>query len=143
VICPACATQLPDDAEFCLRCGRPQRAAPQNETEAWEHCHVTCVPVADPRLFASWLSSQNWFRCARFRFRAESSGPTGTSTTAESPVFQSQPDAPPAADDPAAVAAHNVLVRALLDQGWQPFVAPRTEWYDLAFRRRRVVSLQE
>jgi len=133
VICPSCATQLPDDADFCLRCGQPQQAQPAPGN--WDACIIACALVDDAHLFASWLSSRQWYRSARYKFIAEASGPAGTYLAGESPVFETRPDVTPHQGDQAAVAAHHALFRSLIEAGWQPANQRGKEWYGQQFRR--------
>jgi hypothetical protein len=38
--CTNCGYQLPNDANFCLKCGRPQKAGVQVEEPRWETCEI-------------------------------------------------------------------------------------------------------
>src|SRR5947209_11756351 len=67
--CKNCGTQLPDDASFCLKCGTPQQAGVQAQTEVpqWETCEI------------HWENTtKGFFSMSTLRFWAERIGPDGT-----------------------------------------------------------------
>jgi zinc-ribbon domain len=40
VYCAACGARLPDDASFCMRCGKAQQAGTAGSPEQWEVCTI-------------------------------------------------------------------------------------------------------
>ena len=40
MFCASCGTQLPDEAKFCLKCGKPQSPDVRVEEPRWETCKV-------------------------------------------------------------------------------------------------------
>lgn len=65
--CVNCGTQLPDDANFCLKCGKPQKLRVQGQTKEpkWETCEIDCYVVK-----RTWAYSY-------LAFIAEAYGPNG------------------------------------------------------------------
>jgi len=45
IFCSQCRKELPDDAEFCVKCGKPVGSAAKQAVEPqpkWEYCEVCC-----------------------------------------------------------------------------------------------------
>jgi len=114
MLCPHCATELPDDANYCLHCGRAQgdgQAAP------WAACEILCARQEGV------LST-----C---RFWARAVGPQGVFCAGSSPAWVAEfPDA----EDPQAWTAHRVLVQQLLAAGWR-YAGRGWRWYNDRFRQ--------
>ncbi len=47
-----CGTALPDDANFCLKCGTPQRTGVQVEPTQWETCEITYEMTQQAGIFS-------------------------------------------------------------------------------------------
>ena len=133
--CFNCGTELPDEAGFCWKCGRPQ--APTSEPDAdFEVGLVDCKLVTDARQFSSWLGSHDWFHGARLQFVAQASGPSGNYVAAESPVFKAEAEFPPPDDDPRSQRVYQKFVMDLVDQGWEMMGTQGGEWFNQRLRRR-------
>ena len=80
--CIHCGTELPDEAAFCWKCGRPQQSS--SDTDAtYEVAVIDCILVSDPQQFASWFQSHDWYHGARLKFTAQAVGPKGNYVAAE------------------------------------------------------------
>ena len=135
MFCVNCGAELPDEANFCWKCGKPHPAHGESDQAQWERCEIVCLLVDDPALFASWYDSTHWFHSAWLQFRAEATGPKGHYVTAESEAFRSEPTFPPAADDRQALDAFHSLFQRLVADGWQLLEDRGDAWYSSRFRR--------
>ena len=108
--CPHCAAELPEDARYCLRCGR-NLAAP------WATCEILCA--REERVL---ITCRFWARVLR---------PDGLFSAGSSPTWVAEF---PACGDPEAQAAHAALVRQLLTAGWR-HVGRGWRWYNDRFER--------
>jgi zinc ribbon protein len=124
--CIGCGTELPDDANFCLRCGKPQKKgvkiADESVTEAkYETCEIGWDK-------AGLLSLEFW---------AKAIGPNGVYNAGEvkftpGPFRQREyPDN----DESNACEALNTLIKQLTQDGWQPLTRG-PYWYNYRFQRR-------
>ena len=108
MFCKSCGKDLPDDANFCLRCGRPMRSeahasipAIQVVSPQWETCEIKDRLVQKP----------GWNTNAICIYYAEASGPTGIYEVAQSPPYEAgRPDAQTSLD---------VLINQLMSEGWE------------------------
>lgn len=83
MFCTSCGTQLPDEANFCWKCGHPMQKNLQGKTDLqhekpkWEICEIDCKAVKESGLLnagqAQWL--------------AKVTGTKGTYYVGESPTF--------------------------------------------------------
>ena len=118
--CVNCGTELPDEANFCWKCGIAQPGASEVLAHKWEYCEI----LAEDASFRFW---------ARFRFSAKAVGPQGTYMAARSPETFSSPD--PYSSDRKHVAACDALVQKLVRDGWEPISEKGPRWYSYKFRR--------
>ncbi len=134
--CPNCGAELPGDANFCLRCGKPQATAPQDQPktpppagERWETCEIVAVAAGE-----KWSPV---FPGDYILFRAQSEGPLGVYTVLESKRIKAgladyyqaskqNKDHTKAVDE---------LAAALADAGWER-TGKGEAWFSLRFRRR-------
>ena len=124
--CPKCGKALPDDADFCLKCGAPQRAggnAAAHDTP-WETCEIHAEKLENGRTTPHW------------RFVVEADGPGGRRTLVESGAFASTSvDLASATEGTGYKEEMDLLFRTLAGEGWEPL--PRgNAWYSYRFRRR-------
>lgn len=56
MFCSNCGTRLPDDANFCLKCGKAQHVGIQSPDEAkWETCMIELSDPHDIRHYKIWV----------------------------------------------------------------------------------------
>lgn len=135
--CSNCGSALPDDARFCPQCGirlrGPDTSPPFEGADAG--------PARDPIPPTAWdVCEIRWWQGylkADFYAHLLSSKTDGTDI-ARSPTFWWRRDEPPSAAD-AALVAHEALVDALVESGWEPTGVARP-WFAQRFRRRRVLG---
>jgi len=51
VFCTDCGAELPDEANFCWKCGKPQREGPGTEEPRWEVCQIFYESAGKTPLF--------------------------------------------------------------------------------------------
>ena len=126
--CIGCGTELPDDANFCLKCGKPQKkglkVANDSITEAkYETCEI------------------GWDKPSRLSlslvFWAKAIGPNGSYSAGEvkftpGPFRQR---AYPESNESNAVEAVNTLIKQLTQDGWQPLTRGEG-WFSYRFQRQ-------
>jgi hypothetical protein len=133
--CHQCGQKLPDEANFCLRCGRPQRpdlTIPHESEPVWETCEID---------WEQW--KDHFFGGPEGVFWAEALGRDGRYRAATSAPFQA-PQGPVTIGGnqryvplrEAAQAALDAFIRHLLRGGWQPTGGRGDYWFSLRFRRR-------
>lgn len=134
--CPGCGTELPADANFCPKCGRPQAAPPPAPApddpgpENWEECEIVAV-----------VAGEKWspvFPSEMIQFKAEATGPkSGAYTAKESPQLKAgladyyQPNK---ANKRHAQAVEE-LTAVLAADGWER-AGKGAAWFSRRFRRR-------
>jgi hypothetical protein len=133
--CTFCGAELPNEAAYCWKCGKPQQASSET-TEDYEIAVVDCTLVSDAQHFSSWFQSHDWYHGARLKFIAQAVGPHGNYVTAESPVFKAPAEFPPADDDPHTREVYHRFIMDLVDQGWELLGTHGGEWYSQKLRRR-------
>jgi hypothetical protein len=123
MFCINCGTELPDEANFCLRCGKPQEEGVKVEEPRWETCEILHTTLNAP-----------WFGDYEKQFWAAAIGPQGKYNAGESPVFESLYTSPSGSSQEA-IDAHDALIKTLLEDGWEP-IGDRRYWWGDRFRRR-------
>jgi hypothetical protein len=124
MFCTGCGQELPHDARFCLRCGKPQAedAGGADDDEArWETARVVWLK--------SGLLSQ--------QFTAEVTAPHGTYTISDPQGWTFHAEEKrggPQRSDRTAVTAHRSLVERLMREGFEP-VGVGDRWWMERFRR--------
>jgi hypothetical protein len=124
--CSHCGAELPDDAIFCLKCGKPQRQSAGAAGASYEDCEI----------LVHWVSRGTVLTlgAARMQFWVKAMGPEGAYGAGYSAVFrggQSGPDEQRAHD---AEVLHELVERLAAD-GWES-LGRGLSWYNLRFRRR-------
>jgi len=134
MICSNCGTELPDDANFCVQCGRPQKAglAGPIARAQWELCEIDYF-------------SEEGFLNQKGLFGAMVLGKERKQLVAESENFLLRFDEVGGFNQwrskrilkrtAEAQSAFNALVGRLLDEGWEP-TGWGQFWYSEQLRRR-------
>lgn len=133
--CSKCGTQLPDEANFCWKCGLPVSDVPQPTTktdEKWDTCEIEWI--------ASPLNPLEFFgvtRTFRGKFIAKAVGQQGVyivGETSELKPWTMNEGVPPPQND-LRTAVDN-LIGKLTRAGWQPTDARGTHWYGHRFKKK-------
>jgi len=122
MICRNCATPLPDDAHFCLRCGMAQTPAGLATAVRREICEV-------------YRSNENggWFRTGDTFWEAIAIGPQGRYSVGRSETCLRKAQGSTRGVKRADVLLDG-LIKQLIQEEWQPL--PRgPEWYSYRFER--------
>lgn len=122
MICSACSANLPDDANYCLRCGARQPRAEGVSPVRREICEIHRSG-----------EEGSWFRAGDTYWEAIAVGPHGRYTVARS---ETCPRSGRGISRGIAIADTllDQLIAKLAQEGWQPL--PRgTEWYSYRFER--------
>ncbi len=98
MFCSNCGTELPDEVNFCPKCGHAVRDRAEHRDERWEVCGIQIGKTGDGRT-SRWV--------------ARAIGPRGQWDAAESVPFPSDKWA----QQPSAFLA---IVVQLLGDGWEP-----------------------
>jgi hypothetical protein len=125
MFCSNCGTQLPDEANFCWKCGKPQKQGTQVEElkQAEETKYETC------EIF--YMRTHKGYTRDKGLFTVEAIGPEGKYFIARSEEFSVASDAGPSLNHQ----AHEVLVNRLVSQGWEQSDRG-TNWWNTRFRRK-------
>jgi zinc-ribbon domain len=120
--CSSCGEQIPAGVRFCEYCGTWQGRndslrASQLATQEWAWREI------------EWVRS---FRGSEFQARPLSPDPTAELT--RSPLFRWREPSPPPETHAEARAAHEELVRLMVESDWEP-VGSDGPWYAERFRR--------
>jgi hypothetical protein len=132
--CPNCGAELPDDANFCVRCGKSQDAPPQETVRTpgggrRETCEIVAVAAGE-----KWSPV---FPGDYILFRAQGEGPQGVYTVLESARLKA------GLSDYYQANRHNKLhakavdelTAALTGAGWER-AGKGEAWFSLRFHRR-------
>ena len=121
--CSACGTELPKDANFCYRCGKPVKQNAQAKVE-WEYCQI------------EWDEEDGW-GSKPFWFWAKAVGPDGVYSAGE--PFKRKPSfiemLPPESSNPKVQEMHEQLVEKLIKDGWEIVPERGNAWWQLRLRR--------
>jgi hypothetical protein len=129
MFCGNCGTQIPDEASFCWKCGKPQKSGVQAPEPKWETCEIVREVVRKESLLSG----------AVFRWVAQAMGPKGQYLAGQSDTFKGTWNAyewgsEPKRDDERTGAALKGLVDRLLKDGWES-TGRGSEWYSQRFQR--------
>jgi len=126
--CTNCGAQLPDEANFCWKCGKPAPKAenPQPNVE-YEYCEITLESVRE-----------KWGIYPREIVRYVARIP-GQENFAHSPQFEltTFDYYGPNKKNPRHVAPFEKLVAALQAEGWVKDVKKGPLWFNVTFKRPR------
>lgn len=133
MFCYNCGTQLPDDATFCSKCGKPQKTAQAiaqpTESVRYDTCEI------------KWRYTQGFLASnQQFAFVAFALGTKGGYVVAESSVLTNV--GPILNDEGLAAKSNNPALRAALEgvithltkEGWES-VGSGTKWWNKKFRK--------
>jgi len=130
MFCSNCGTQLPDDANFCLKCGKPQRAGVQIAEPQWETCEI--------HWGEEWCS--NWWGGAKGCFWAEAVGPSGVYNAGRTETFHvphgAYSPSGPLGKDSQTASMHRAMIAQLTKDGWESLGSKGPAWWSYRFRRR-------
>lgn len=119
--CIHCGTELPDQANFCWQCGKPQRAqapSPAAHELRWESCQIEWAVVSSaPSQAKLW---------------ADARGSQGSYNAGE--VLYAVPVLTPGSKQ--TESAHKELVAQLTRAGWEALPERGEAWFNTRFRRR-------
>lgn len=133
MFCHNCGAELPDDANFCSKCGKQQAPAASPVVPEAAPAAEVCEVVAE-------MVGEKWnpmFPADMMRFKAKAAGPKGEYVAAESPKIKVglseyyQPNQ----KNKRHVKALEELAAALAAAGWER-AGKGSEWYSLRFSRR-------
>jgi hypothetical protein len=132
MFCSGCGQNLPDAANFCQKCGKPQKPELKaTGADAIESKYELCAIVY------CTLESGGFFS-RKARFWAKAVGQTGVYNAGESDVFQA-PNATtysPDGRDKKTNACLNALITQLIAEGWEPISESGPDWFSHKFKRR-------
>jgi NMD protein affecting ribosome stability and mRNA decay len=130
MFCIKCGTQLPEEANFCMKCGHPQTPVvtqPPAEETQWEHCKIDCIQVKE-----KW----SLFGKEILQFVARKEG--CPDHIAASKTFQLSGFEIGCPSEKSKL--HRTTLQELVDQlkkdSWEPSETRPSVWYRLQFRRR-------
>lgn len=125
MFCSNCGTQIPDEANFCWKCGKPQKKdfEPSHQVQL-EYCEVMWYEIS-----ASFTGNNKGY------FYAEAINPHGKYTTRETKAFNLGLGGHlPSADRQGTI--HKEFVDQLLQDGWQATGDRGEAWWALRFKRQ-------
>jgi hypothetical protein len=131
MFCSKCGTQLPDEANFCWKCGKPQKAGASAEKGQYETCEITFETLKEAGFFS---------RATTERFYAHAVHPTrgvyraGESSPVKGEQLQYASSSFPDMGDLTTKRELDALVRKLLADGWNMEAAAPVGWKH-TFRR--------
>jgi hypothetical protein len=123
--CSNCGTQLPDDANFCLKCGKPQKENVSFDESKYETCEIVF----------EWVSKGTLgMGATKMRFWAKAIGAEGIYNAGRSDVFSGWQLGPDASETKQ-VNALNQFIDRLASNGWEPLTRGEC-WFSYRFQRR-------
>ncbi len=128
MFCLSCGTQLPEDANYCLKCGKPQKSNVQSVTHSnqiqWETCEI------------QWVSESDFFNTKGY-FEAKAIGPNGVYGAAKTGAFKVKKSivGVPLPYDANGKETYERLVAHLVQEGWEPIGIKGPDWFSDKFRR--------
>lgn len=131
--CKNCGTQLPEDANFCLKCGRPQTDGATGGEPKLEVCIIDF----------SVEEKSGFLKPPKIKFVAQAMNPYGKYITNHSPVINGERsyevEFPPEnnqEDYDAALQALTDLTHELEKSGWKMIGTTGKKYWQLRFRRQ-------
>ena len=125
--CFNCGALLVDDATFCVKCGKPQKAQAEHDEGRWEYCEIV-VRYKDGVLRDT------------YSYEAEAVGPRGPYMAARSREWKEPAHAQHwQVLDNSNERAYTVvkeLISDLVQDGWEPTGEKGSNWENFRFRRR-------
>jgi len=118
--CGKCGTKLPEEANFCLKCGTSRKGDVSSAEPRYEFCEIVYT-VASKSLLSCYLL-----------FWAKAVGSKGSYDAGKSNQFSGNF---PMAHVNHHVNPHNSLINKLVGDGWEPTGDRGEQWYSLRFRR--------
>ena len=125
MFCSNCRTQLPDEANFCWKCGKPQKQGVQVEEAKYEICEIKVYHNSS--LFNNY-----------FEFYAEAIGPKGAYVVGRTPRFAYSPYRIEigGGEYRKQYALVMALASELTQAGWEPVPTQGSYTWSYKFRRR-------
>ena len=131
--CPKCGTELPDDANYCLKCGTPQKANAAVIENSYETCEIKGEIIKESGLDSG---------IGEIRFLAVATGPRGRYTAMQSEIIKIRMENNTleySADDTNAMNTLNGLIKQLVEAGWES-TGRGSAWFKYKFRRMITAS---
>ncbi len=125
MFCSSCGTQVPDEANFCWKCGKPQKEGVHYEEPKYETCQIVM----------NNLGKSSWgFTNFAFKFQVDAIGQKGTYVAYETEKFTSDFGYEVKRNKYEPII--NGLVNKLIQDGWEPVESINENWWNHRFRRR-------
>lgn len=126
MFCMKCGTQIPDDANFCYKCGASiGQAVRITDEPKWEHCEIV------------YDCNEGFVSGHDFWFWAKAVGTSGTYCAASSTHAKYwYGDGTPNSEWPVHTQLHSELVRKLVADAWEPTGERGNNWWNMRFKRR-------
>jgi len=121
MFCSKCGTEIPDEANFCWKCGKPQKEGVVTDPPKYEICEIV------------WSHRKDGFHPFSICFWAKAIGKTGVYSAGQSSYFFGFDT--PRSDETDAYNAHKQLIEKLTKDGWEPLQIIGSMWYSTKFRR--------
>jgi hypothetical protein len=125
MFCSNCGTELPNEANFCWKCGRPQKPDVEAEPVRYETCEIVWADVDKPGFLG--------MKPADFYFWARAIGPDGVYEAARSEELQNHFVLYKGL--PIHRGAVDSVIATLVKDGWEP-LSRGEHWWNERFRRR-------
>jgi hypothetical protein len=128
--CQYCGAQLPNDAKFCLICGKPQQTTIYANEQKWETCEIEReVDVSlgsQLKIFLNFLLTFGFYGGGfGAKYRAKAIGTKGMYIIHETPYYKRVKEEQKAVEE---------LVNRLVQDGWQS-IGKGEQWFNYKFRR--------
>ena len=121
MFCSNCGTELPTDAAFCWKCGKPTKPGTRAEEPKGETCEIVYEEI-----YHVWYPEH--------KFWAQAIGANGRYSAGEI-VFKNN-SWNVLSDDRKTVAALDSLINKLVQEGWESTGDRGRNWFNHRFRRR-------
>jgi hypothetical protein len=153
--CTNCGTELPQQVNFCWKCGKPQSKNPATEEARYEICEVEWVEKQRTRNNVAENLREGFGAIfggykPEGQFRAKVIGSKGIYFAKESPFFSTNiyvleegeegssiTHVEPQRDNTAIQFLDN-LIAHLVKDGWEPLETQGRNWYSYRFRRKTI-----